>query len=98
MTVGMKEYMHAPNFTGMTDAGVYEGEPRLLFRGAPPLVEEAPPFQLKKVDFTAVKYVKQRYTAVHERLDSLFPLGECGRPCYFQALFNSSPDPRNAKP
>ncbi|CAM9457767.1 unnamed protein product, partial [Sphacelaria rigidula] len=61
VTVGMKESMHAPTFTGKTAAGVYEGEPRVLFRGGLPLVEEAPPFELKTVDPTAIKYIRQRY-------------------------------------
>ncbi|CAN0105250.1 unnamed protein product, partial [Sphacelaria rigidula] len=70
----MKQYMHKPDFTGMTAPGVFEGPPHLLFRAGVPNMELAPPFNPKVVDAVTWACVLARYNAVHCRLASLYPL------------------------
>ena len=75
VTVGMKEYMHYERFTGLSACGVFEGTAPSLFRGAFPIIEDAPPFELRKVDPEVIRLVGIRYKAVHSRVDALFPCG-----------------------
>ena len=76
VTVGMKEYMHSPRYSGLTAAGVFEGAAPSLFKGGIPAVENAPPFELQKVDSEVIRLIKMRHKALHSRVDALFPRGE----------------------
>lgn len=77
VTVGMKQYVHSPAYTGMDSDGNFEGSPIPLFISGIPLVEEAPAFMLKTVDAAMIDKIKQRYDASHSRVDAAFPHGEC---------------------
>ena len=74
--VGMKEFMHSTNFTGMSHEGVFAGAPPTLFKGAIPYIEDAPPFELKEVDPEVIRLIRVRYKAVHPRVDHMFAGGE----------------------
>ena len=75
VTVGMKEYMHSPRYSGLTKAGVFESTAPSYFKGGIQTVENAPPFELRTVDSEVIRYIKMRYKAVHSRVDALFPCG-----------------------
>lgn len=75
-TVGMKEFMHSPKFTGLSANGIFDGAPHELFNGIVPLVEQAPPCELKVVDDATIRNIKIRYESVFPRVEALFPCGE----------------------
>jgi hypothetical protein len=76
VVVGMKEFMHHDEFTGMAADGSFVGEPHPFFVGGVPLVEEADPFPLKSVDEDTINKIHQRCQSLHSRVDALYP-GEC---------------------
>ena len=75
MKVGIKEFMHHEEFTGMTRDEVFTGQPHERFLGSVPRVEDAPPFVFKAVDETILSKIQQRCDGVHSRLNSLYPDG-----------------------
>lgn len=74
--LGMKEYMHSPVFTGMARDGTFTGEHHPVFVCGIPLVENAPPFELKTVEEHVITKIQQRYDATHRRIDDTIT-GEC---------------------
>ena len=71
--VGMKEYMHHDNYTGITADGVFTGEHHPLFVAGIPRVEDAEPFKLNTIDDDTIAKVEQRYKSVFPTVDALYP-------------------------
>lgn len=78
MKVSVKRYMHSAEWNGIYGNGDMhpDAPPHDLFIGAPPRIQDAPPYQLKCVPEDVILKVEQRYLASHDRLAAAFPLGE----------------------
>lgn len=76
VTIGMKEFMHKPMYTGMSADGIFAGPPSALFARGIVVVELAPAFEMKAVNDTTIRSVKVRYESAHQRVDAVYSLGE----------------------
>ena len=76
--VWVKQYMHSEEWNGIYgNGGVHpDAPPHDLFIGHPPSIQDAPPYNLKRVPENVIMKVEQRYLASHERLAAAYPLGE----------------------
>lgn len=66
--------MHDSTYTGMRTDGVIVGQSLIVLAGGIPVVEGTPLFKPKGLDNKITKNVDLFSTAVHQRMDTIFPV------------------------
>ncbi|CAM9230719.1 unnamed protein product [Pylaiella littoralis] len=78
--VCVKEFMHSRDWSGPTRDGKPRAgtPPHSMFIGSPPnLRGDIPPYELKPVKKETIRFIRMRYEASRERLQSAYPGGKC---------------------